>query len=154
MKINSIAVISAKDSLMHLKDAGIGLWECPAPVSVLVGTDRGTYRITTDEGFLTDMRSGPWFLKFFGIPKLGRVYERLSWWLHDVGSYDVGFTKEEDGELLFASLTLLAGWSECKARFISRFVTMLPGWYGKPKEGSAYSSNVPLIHVTFTPRIG
>lgn len=125
-------------------------YELPQDFAIRLSFPYFDMLVRASKGFWTDMRSGPCFLDFV-VPHLGSRNERIGWLLHDIGSYDIGLTEDEDNQLLFTWLTQVCHYSNFKAGLVLKAVRAKRGWYGAPLPGDKWYRNNGKVSITFLP---
>lgn len=140
----SVVMLSGDAVLASLHDGESRQHRLKGRVSAHVTYGSKDLLVATRAGFLTDMRSGPSVIDVF-VPHLGSQAERRAWWLHDVLSYDIGFSFEEVNQILKLYLLSECGYSKFVANLVKFSVSCTKSWFGKPPKGSIYYPNLSLI---------
>lgn len=107
--------------------------------------DEGIVRISIDDGFMFDGRSGGPAVDFIA-PNLGTQAELKAWLFHDICGYDIYFSFKETNKILYDTLRKI-GYGWVKANAIWSAVSITDSWFGIPLPNSREYPNMNKIHV-------
>ena len=110
--------------------------------------DEGVVHISVDDGFMFDGRSGPKLIDYFA-PNLGTQGELKTYLLHDLLSYDIYFSFNENNDIFYKNLRdkNYCNYGYMKAKIIKGFVSISDSYFGIPLPDSREYPNLNKIHV-------
>ena len=108
--------------------------------------DEGVVRINVDDGFLFDGRSGPKVVDYYA-PNLGTQAELKTFLIHDLLSYDIYFSFEENNNIFYNNLRNWCKYNWFKAKTMWGFVSISDSYFGTPLPDSREYPNLNKIHV-------
>ncbi len=111
--------------------------------------DEGVVRITVDDGFMFDGRSGPKIVDYYA-PNLGTQAELKTFLIHDLLSYDIYFSFEENNNIFYSNLRDWCGYGWFKASVMKGVVSLSDSYFGRPTPDSREYPNMNKIHVRHT----
>lgn len=110
------------------------------------GEDGGVVRINVDDGFLFDGRSGPKIVDYYA-PNLGTQEELKTYLIHDLLSYDIKFSFEENNNIFYNNLRNWCKYGWWKSKVMWGFVSVSDSYFGTPLPDSREYPNLNKIHV-------
>lgn len=111
--------------------------------------DEGVVRINVDDGFLFDSRSGPKIVDYFA-PHIGTQDELKTFLIHDLLSYDIYFSFEQNNNIFYNNLRNKCGYGWTKAKIMWACVSISDSYFGRPLPDSREYPNLNKIHVRHT----
>jgi len=153
LKVEGVYFIRGRSYLEALSVNDERRYTLGGHVHLMVATNQGTLQVMTAPGFVFDGRSGPKIVDWY-TPNLGKLEERVCWYVHDCNGYglDLGFA--DTNLLLFAMLRDFAKYRTTKASLIQFAVSLSDSWYGEPKEGEWCYCNVGKVKTVWIPKAG
>lgn len=106
----------------------------------------GVVRINVDDGFMFDGRSGPKLVDYY-TPNLGTQDELKTFLIHDLLSYDIYFSFEQNNNIFYNNLRTRCGYGWTKAKIIWACVSISDSYFGRPAPDSREYPNLDKIHV-------
>lgn len=106
----------------------------------------GVVHIAVDDGFMFDGRSGPKLVDYY-TPNLGTQDELKTFLIHDLLSYDIYFSFEQNNNIFYNNLRNKCGYGWTKAKIIWACVSISDSYFGRPLPDSREYPNLNKIHV-------
>lgn len=106
----------------------------------------GVVHIAVDDGFMFDGRSGPKLVDYY-TPNLGTQDELKTFLIHDLLSYDIYFSFEQNNNIFYNNLRNKCGYGWTKSKIIWACVSISDSYFGRPLPDSREYPNLNKIHV-------
>lgn len=106
----------------------------------------GVVHIAVDDGFMFDGRSGPKLVDYYA-PNLGTQDELKTFLIHDLLSYDIYFSFEQNNNIFYNNLRNKCGYGWTKAKIMWACVSISDSYFGIPLPDSREYPNLNKIHV-------
>ena len=114
--------------------------------------NEGVVHIAVDDGFFFDGRSGPKLVDYY-TPNLGTQDELKTFLIHDLLSYDIYFSFEQNNNIFYNNLRNKCGYGWAKAKIIWACVSISDSYFGRPLPDSREYPNLNKIHVRHVDRL-